>query len=123
MAPRAAKIDRAIKTAAGGPAVAVAYFAIGFAVRYISCLPTYADAEFADIPVAQFLLLALTGAALMLTAFAALAGFKLYRQGTRVKGQAGDKTRRWGVAGMVAGVLALAAVVAVAGTMLNATCR
>lgn len=123
MAPRTGKIDRAIKTAAGGPLVAGAYYATGFAVRYVSCLPTYADAEFADIPVAQFLLLALTGAALMLTAFAALAGFKLYRQGTRARGQAGDKARRWGIAGIVLGALALGAVVAVAGTILNATCR
>lgn len=123
MARRTIKIDKAIKTAAGGPLVAAAYYAAGFAVRYVSCLPTYADAEFAGVPAAQFLLLALTGAALILTVFAALAGFKLYRQGRRARAQAGHKARLWGLVGVSLGVLALGAVAAVAGTILNVTCR
>lgn len=121
MAARVKKFDKAVKTAAGGPLVAAGYYAIAFAVRYVSCLPTYSDAEFADIPVAQFLLTALTLAALILTVFAMLGGFRIYRQAVRARGAA-RKTGRWGLAGIALGALALLAIAAGALPLLDVEC-
>lgn len=121
MATRIFKVDRAIKTAVGGPLVGVGYYVITLAVRYIGCLPAYADADFAGIPVAQFLLLALTLAALVLTVFAALAGFRLYRQSARARSGNARKAG-WGLAGMALAAAAFAGIVAGALPMVRATC-
>lgn len=122
MATRIKKLDKSIKTAVGGPVVAAGYYVIGYAVRYVSCLPTYSDAEFADIPVAQFLLLALTGASLILTVFAMLAGFRLYRQSTRARANPGRQATQWGLAGIALGVLSFAAIAAGAMPLLGTKC-
>lgn len=122
MPTRIKKFDKSIRAAAGGPIVAAAYYVIGYAVRYMSCLPSYSDAEFADIPVAQFLLLALTVAALILTVFAMLAGFRLYRQSMRARADSARKAAGWGLAGIALGVLAFAAIGAGAMPLLTAQC-
>jgi len=122
MATRTFKLDRAIKTAIGGPLVGVGYYVIALAVRYIGCLPAYADADFAGIPVAQFLLLALTLAALVLTVFAALAGFRLYHQSARARSGNVRKAGGWGLAGIALAAAAFAGIVAGALPMLRATC-
>lgn len=122
MAVRMNKIDKAIKTALGGPIVAVAYYIVAIAVRYMSCLPSYTDAEFADIPVAQYLLLALTVAAAILTVFAMLAGLRTYRQSRRARGDAGRKVGRWGLAGIALGAVACAAIIATAPALFDAKC-
>jgi hypothetical protein len=122
MTTRMFKLDRSIKTAVGGPLVGVGYYVIALAVRYIGCLPAYADADFAGIPVAQFLLLALTLAALVLTVFAALAGFRLHRQSARARSSSARKAGRWGLAGIALAAAAFAAIVAGALPMLRATC-
>lgn len=122
MAARMKMMDKAIKTALGGPIVAVTYYIIAFAVRYMSCLPRYTDAEFADVPVAQYLLLALTVAAAILTVFAMLAGWRLYRQSARARGDAGRKAARWGLAGIALGVVACGAIILVAPTLFEAEC-
>lgn len=122
MATRIFKLDRSIKTAISGPLVGVGYYVIALAVRYIGCLPTYADADFAGIPVAQFLLLALTLAALVLTVFAALAGFRLYRQSARARSSNVRKAGTWGLAGIALAAVAFAGIMAGALPMLRATC-
>lgn len=122
MAPRMKKIDKAMKTAFGGPIVAVAYYVVAFVVRYMSCLPSFSDAEFADIPVTQYLLLALTVAAAILTVFAMLAGWRLYRQSTRARGDTGRTAGRWGLAGIALGALACAAIIATAPSLFDADC-
>lgn len=122
MTTRIKKLDKSIKTAVGGPVVAAGYYVIGYAVRYVSCLPTYSDAEFADIPVTQFLLLALTGAALILTVFAMLAGFRLYRQSIRARANPGRQAMRWGLAGIALGALSFAAIAAGAMPLLGTKC-
>lgn len=122
MATRMFKVDRAIKTAVGGPLVGVGYYVVALAVRYIGCLPAYADADFAGIPVAQFLLLALTLAALVLTVFAALAGFRLYRQSARARSSNVRKAGGWGLVGIALAAAAFAGIVAGALPMVRATC-
>lgn len=122
MVGRMKKLDKAIKTAFGGPIVAVAYYGVAVIVRYMSCLPSYTDAEFADIPVAQYLLLALTVAAAMLTVFAMLAGLRFYRQSRRARGDAGRKVGRWGLAGIALGAVACAAIIATAPALFDTDC-
>ncbi len=122
MATRMFKLDRSIKTAVGGPLVGIGYYVIALAVRYIGCLPTYADADFAGIPVAQFLLLAVTLAALVLTVFAALAGFRLYRHSAHARSSSVRKAGGWGLAGIALAAAAFAAIVAGALPLLRATC-
>lgn len=122
MAARLKKIDKAVRAALGGPIVAVTYYGVAYLVRYISCLPTYTDAEFADIPVAQYLLLALTVAAAILTVFAMLAGLRLYRQSTRARGGAQQKAGRWGLAGIALGAIALGAIALGAPPLLEIGC-
>lgn len=122
MAARIKKLDRSIKTVAGGPIVALAYYLVAIGVRYVGCLPTYVDAEYAGIPVAQFLLYALTLAALMLTVFAMLAGFRIYRQSARARANAASKTARWGLIGIALGAAAFAAIAAGAAPMLVVSC-
>jgi len=122
MAARIKKIDKSMKSALGGPLVAAAYYVVAYIVRYMSCLPTYTDAEFADVPVAQFLLLALTVAAAILSVFAMLAGWRIYRQSIRARGDAGRKSGRWGLAGIALGALALIAIVVGAPSLLDVEC-
>lgn len=122
MAARNFKMDRSTKTALGGPLVGLGYYVIALAVRYIGCLPAYADADFAGIPVAQFLLLALTLAALVLTVFAALAGLRLYRQSARARASSARKAGHWGLAGIALAAVTFAGIVAGALPMLRATC-
>lgn len=122
MAARIKKIDKSVRAALGGPIVAATYYVVAHLVRYISCLPTYTDAEFADIPVAQYLLLALTVAAAILTVFAMLAGLRLYRQAKRARGGAQQKAVRWGLAGIVLGAIALVAIGLGAPPLLEVRC-
>lgn len=119
---RIKKIDKSVKTAIGGPIIAVVYYGVAYGVRYISCLPTYTDAEFADIPVAQYLLLALTVAAAILTVFAILSGLRLYRQSARARAGAEQKAGRWGLAGIALGAAALAAIAVGAPPLLHLGC-
>ena len=122
MAARFKKLDKSIKTAAGGPAVALAYYLVAVGVRYVGCMPTYVDAEYAGVPVAQFLLYALTLSALMLTVFAMLAGFRIYRQSVRARANAGRKAARWGLIGIASGAVAFATIAAGAASMLAVSC-
>ena len=122
MAARIKKFDKSVKTAVGGPIIAAGYYVIGYAVRYVGCLPTYIDAEFAGIPVAQFLLLALTVAALILCVFAMLAGWRTYRQAARARANASRSAARWGLAGIALGALALASIAVGAMPLLDAEC-
>ncbi|MFP5349942.1 MAG: hypothetical protein ACLGHO_08900 [Gammaproteobacteria bacterium] len=118
---RIIKLDKSVKTALRGPIVAAAYYVVAYIIRYISCLPTYTDAEFADIPVAQYLLLALAVAAAILTVFAMLSGLRLYRQSARAR-SAERKAGRWGLAGIVLGAVALGAIVLGAPILLEVDC-
>lgn len=122
MRARVKHIDQSVKTAVGGPIIAAAYYALAYAVRYIGCLPAYSDVEFAGIPVAQFLLLALTGAALLLCVFAMLAGFRFYRQASASRASSERKAGRWGLLGIFLGAAAFAAIGAGALPMLDTTC-
>lgn len=122
MAARNFKMDRSTKTALGGPLVGLGYYVIALVVRYIGCLPAYVDADFAGIPVAQFLLLALTLAALVLTVFAALAGLRLYRLSARARSGSARKAGHWGLAGIALAAATFGVIVAGALPMLRATC-
>ena len=122
MAARTFKMDRSAKTALGGPLVGLGYYVIALVMRYIGCLPAYVDTDFAGIPVAQFLLLALTLAALVLTVFAALAGLRLYRQSARARGGSAREAGRWGIAGIALAAATFAGIVAGALPMMRATC-
>lgn len=115
-------VNPMVKAAISGPIVAIGYALAVFGIRYIGCLPRFADTDFADIPVTEFLLIAVTAAALFLTVFAAIGGFRQYRQARTTRGEAGQRTRRWGLIGIGSAVLSFVAVGWLAGNSLGVNC-
>lgn len=116
------RFDNPAKIAVAGPLVAVGYYVTVFAIRYIGCLPRFADTEFADIPVIQYLLVAISAAALFLTFFAGIAGLRHYWQARAIRGEAGNAGRRWGLLGVASAVTAFAGVALLVKTAIVAVC-
>lgn len=111
-----------IKTALSGPMVVVGYALTIFVIRYVGCLPRFVDTDFADIPVTEFFLIAVSAAALFLAVFAGISGFRLYRQARPARGEAGRRTRRWGLLGMLLAMLGFVAVGGLAHHAIGAGC-
>lgn len=99
-----------IKTALSGPMVVVGYALAVFVIRYAGCLPRFVDTDFADIPVTDFLLIAVSAAALFLAIFAGIGGLRLYRQARQARGETGRHMRRWGLSGILLAALGFVAV-------------
>jgi len=102
-----------LRAALNAPVVAVAYAVIALLVTMTGCLPPFIYADFFGVPVTFFLLLALTGAALILIVFAGLHAWRTYRVLYRRRRRAADWSVRRGLNAMAV-VLALLALAATA---------
>ena len=107
---RRVSVNNVVKVAISGPIAAVGYAFTVFGIRYMGCLPRFMDTDFADVPVTEFLLIAVTAAALFLTVFAGIGGFRQYWQARPTRGEVGRRTRRWGLIGIASALLAFVAV-------------
>jgi len=85
----------------------------------------FIDSEFFGVPVVQFLLAALTLAALTLAVFAGLGAMRQLRAARRLRRSvdAATRVRRWGLAGIALSLLALAAVAFLGAHFLTVSCN
>lgn len=96
-----------MRVALSAPAVAAAYAAIAYSVVTTGCIPPFSDVDFFGVPVTDFLLLALTVAALILIIFAGMNALRVLRV-LRRRHRGGESLTRRGL-GVAAVLLAVTA--------------
>lgn len=112
---------RIARNALGAPLVTLTHYLVGSLINAVGCLPRFVDADFLDLPVVDFLLAAITLAALTLIVFAGIGCWRMLRApgGDR---EARLRRQRWAVAGLVLVPIAFAITASAGSDLLAQSC-